>query len=465
MGLRLLYLIYHLTVPMCLCVVFWSLTGHLSGGLGTTATSSSSSRALSGRSRCGRGRTTLERRQEDHALQVLTAHDGLVLLPGEALLGRCQALDILAVKIKQDPLEVRGNLGLGRGAHLEHLNIPVVDLAHNTLVVCRRHGRLCTVLREERQVGIQRAVARVLEPRVLQPAVVAAKLAHSQVGGRADLPAAVAGDLQNHNALAHEVLRGLTQGQQRAELRGVGHGKAARRHHRGANGAESHSARSRVALHHADARQARRGHGHDHTVCGVLQHKRVAQRRVQHREARRTQQARPCRVEQVGKRVLIELVVRIQTAAGRQAPRGLGSVVEHIHHHAIDKVLHKVARAQVGRQACDGLALHRRDEDGAIRGGVPNHRAKGAHDGVRHVGGLPLVAAHDERLTVLGIQLNVEGREMLLQSIVGRVGRDQIAEDIGRRLHFCVFFDSFNSPDWDSGCFNFLGSSGYLTQK
>jgi hypothetical protein len=25
---------------------------------------------------------------------------------------------------------------------------------------------------------------------------------------------------------------------------------------------------------------------------------------------------------------------------------------------------------------------------------------------------------------------------MLLQSIVGRVGRDQIAEDIGRRLHF-----------------------------
>jgi hypothetical protein len=50
---------------------------------------------------------------------------------------------------------------------------------------------------------------------------------------------------------------------------------------------------------------------------------------------------------------------------------------------------------------------------------------------------------------------------MLLQSIVGRVGRDQIAEDIGRRLHFCVFFDSFNSPDWDSGCFNFLGLNGF----
>ena len=384
-----------------------------------------------------------------------------MLLPGEALLGRRQALDILTVKVKQDPLEVGWDLGLGRGADLEHLDIPVVDLAHNALVVGSRHCRLSAVLREEGQVGLQRAVARVLEPRVLQPAVVAAKLAHSQVGGRADLPAPVAAHLKHHDALAHEVLRGLTQGQQRAELRGVGHGKAARRHHRGAHGAESHCASCGVALHHADTRQAGRSHWHNNAVCGVLEHKRVAERGVQHREARRAKQTRPRGVEQVRKRVLVELVIRVQAAAGCQAPRALGRVVEDIHHYAIHEVLDQVARAQVSRQGGNGLTLHRRDEDRAIRGGVPNHRAKGAHDRVRHVGALPLVAAHDERLAVLGIQLNVEGREMLLQSIVGRVGRDQIAEDIGRRLHFCVFFDSFNSPEGDPRCFNFLGSNGF----
>jgi len=162
-----------------------------------------------------------------------------VLLPGQRLLRRCQAAEVLSVEVEQNALVLNRNCTLCTVAHLEDVDIEIVGLRHNLCPLRERGGGGNALLRIVGKIRLQGAVLEVLEPHILHLGVIAAHLAHSGVEIRAHLPAAPGRHVTNNRTLAEQTLELLDVRQQhgqtvrsRARIKAPRRRKSVRRRHR-----------------------------------------------------------------------------------------------------------------------------------------------------------------------------------------------------------------------------------------
>ena len=129
--------------------------------------------------------------------------------------------------------------------------------------------------------------------------------------------------------------------------------------------------------------------------------------------------------------MLVELVVGVQAATGGKTPIVGNRVHKHVHHHTIQKVLHDDV-PQFVRPARHRGTLDRRNVDRTIQAAIPDDRAKGTHNGASQICLVTIVAEDDQRVTILGVGLNTDGGQIIMELAIHRKRCLELCENISR---------------------------------